>query len=234
MIPKQFTKENYGNFLEYIYSLQDLNYKQFHSKLITNDNLIGIRTPKLKEIAFIIAKNDYIGFIKYNRKSIYEEKILYGLVLGYLKTDFNDILKQLDIFIPFIDNWAINDIVCANLKGFKNNQEAGYKFILKCLKSNNPWSIRFGLVLLLDFYINENYIDNILKICNNLENDEYYVKMAISWLLSICYIKYREKTLKFLKTTKIDDWTYNKAIQKIIESKRISNEEKFNLKKLKR
>lgn len=234
MIPERFTKENYDNFLEYIYSLRDLNYKQFHSKLIMSDKLIGVRTPELKKIAFTIAKNDYVSFIKYNKKETYEEKVLYGLVLGYIKTDFNDVLAQLDIFIPFIDNWAINDIVCANLKVFKKNQEDGYQFILKCLKSNNPWCIRFGLVLLLDFYINENYIDNILGICNSLKNDEYYVKMAIAWLLSICYIKYREKTLKFLKTTKIDDWTYNKTIQKIIESKRISNEEKFNLKKLKR
>ena len=234
MIPKQFTRENYDTFLEYIYSLQDLNYKQFHSKLIMSDNLIGVRTPELKKIASIIAKNDYLSFINYNRKLVYEEKVLHGLVLGYIKTDFNDVLKQLDIFIPFIDNWAINDIVCANLKGFKNNQEAGYTFILKCLNSDNPWSIRFGLVLLLDFYINENYIDNILEICDSLKNDEYYVKMAIAWLLSICYIKYKEKTLEFLKITKIDNWTYNKAIQKIIESKRISNEEKINLKKLKR
>lgn len=234
MIPKQFTEENYDAFLEYIYSLQDLNYRKFHSKLIMSDNLIGVRTPELKKVASIIAKNDYIGFIKYNRKTTYEEKILYGLVLGYIKTDFNDILEQLDIFIPFIDNWAINDIVCANLKCFKKYQEDGYTFILNCLKSSNPWAIRFGLVLLLDFYINEDYIDNILEICNSLKNDEYYVKMAIAWLLSICYIKYKEKTLEFLKTTKIDNWTYNKTIQKIIESKRISNEEKITLKKLKR
>jgi len=234
MIPEYFTEETYKVFLEYLYSLQDLKYKEFHSKLIMDDNLIGVRTPELKRIASIIARTDYIGFIKYNTKNTYEEKVLYGLVLGYLKIDFQCCLELLKDFIPFIDNWAINDIVCANMKCFKMNQEEGYKFIIDCLRSNNSWSIRFGLVLLLDFYINDNYIDKILDICNTIKSDEYYVKMAVAWLLSICYIKYKEKTLSFLKTTTIDDWTYNKAIQKIIESTRVEKLEKLNLKKLKR
>lgn len=234
MIPEIFTKENYKNFLEYLYTLQDLKYKEFHSKLIIDDNLIGIRTPELKRIASIIAKQDYIGFIKYNTKQTYEEKVLYGLVIGYLKIDFEERLNLLKGFIPFIDNWAINDIVCANLKSFKKNQNDGYAFILKCIENPNPWAIRFGLVMLLDFYINDNYIDKIFDICNSIKNDEYYVKMATAWLLSICYIKYKEKTLKFLDTTTIDNWTYNKAIQKMIESTRVSKSEKFDLKNLKR
>lgn len=234
MIPEKFTKENYKEFLNYLYSLQDLKYKKFHSKLILDDNLIGIRTPELKIIASNIAKYDYKSFIKYNSKQTYEEKVLYGLVLGFLKIDFNNRLELLKEFIPSIDNWAINDIVCANLKSFKKEQEIGYQFIENCLKDDNPWSIRFGLVLLLDFYINDKYIEKILNICNSIKNDNYYVKMAIAWLLSICYIKYKEKTFKYFKTTTIDNWTYNKAIQKIIESKRIPKEEKLQLKKLKR
>lgn len=234
MIPETFTKENYQDFLKYLYTLQDLKYKEFHSKLIMDDNLIGIRTPELKKIASIIAKQDYISFIKCNTKSTYEEKVLYGLVLGYLKINFEELLNLIRAFIPVIDNWAINDIVCANIKSFKKNLEKGYPFVIDCIKSNNPWQIRFGLVILLDFYINDAYIDKILKICNNITNDEYYVKMAVAWLISICYIQYKKKTLKFLQTTTIDDWTYNKAIQKIIESTRVSIEEKNHLKKLKR
>jgi len=234
MIPEYFDKKTYKVFLDYLTSLQDLKYKDFHSKLIMDSNLIGIRTPELKRIASVIAKGDYEGFIKYNTKSTYEEKILYGLVLGYLKVDFNELLELISNFIPFINNWAINDIVCANMKAFKKNQSSGYLFIKNCLNSDNPWSIRFGLVLLLDFYINDNYIDEILKICNSIKNDHYYVKMAIAWLISICYIKYKDKTLTFLKNNNLDDWTYNKAIQKIIESTRIEKQEKLELKKLKR
>jgi len=234
MIPKSFNKETYKVFLDYLYSLQDAKYKEFHSKLILDNNLIGIRTPELKKIASLIAKKEYESFIKYNNKNIYEEKILYGLVLGYLKIDFKAFLSLLEEFIPYVDNWAVNDIVCANLKVFKKNQKEGYNFIQKCLKSNNPWQIRFGIVLLLDYYINDDYIDIVLKICNNIKDEHYYVKMANAWLISICYIKYKEKTLAFLENTNVDDWTYNKAIQKIIESTRVSKEEKLNLKKLKR
>lgn len=234
MIPEIFTKETYQKFIEYLYTLRDSKYKEFHSKLIMDNNLIGIRTPELKKIASIIAKQDYKNFIKYNAKNTYEEKVIYGLVLGYLKINFKERLELLKDFIPLIDNWAVNDIVCANLKSFKKEQQEGFEFILTCIENNNSWSIRFGIVLLLDFYINDNYIDKILEICNNIQNDEYYVKMAVAWLLSICYIKYKEKTLAFLKTTTIDTWIYNKAIQKTIESTRVSKKEKLDLKKLKR
>lgn len=234
MIPEYFNKKTYKVFLDYLNSLQDFKYKEFHSRLIMDTNLIGVRTPELKRIASIIAKGDYEGFIKYNTKSNYEEKVLYGLVLGYVKIAFKRRLELIYEFIPYIDNWAINDIVCANMKCFKKNQSDGYWFIKDCLSSTNPWSVRFGLVLLIDFYINDNYIDEIFIICNSIKSDHYYVKMAIAWLLSICYIKYRDKTLSFLKNNNLDDWTYNKTIQKIIESARIEKQEKINLKKLKR
>lgn len=234
MIPEYFDEKTYKVFLDYLYTLQDKKYREFLSKLIISNNLIGVRTPELKRIASLIAKGDYNGFIKFNNKNLYEEKVLYGLVLGYLKIDFESCLDLLREFIPYVDNWAINDIVCANMKCFKTNQSAGYEFILECISSDNPWIVRFGFVLLLNFYINDNYMDKIFILCENIHSDDYYVKMAIAWLISICYIKYKNKTLNFLKQTTIDDWTYNKAIQKIIESTRVKFDEKIELKKLKR
>lgn len=234
MIPNTWNRENYDTFLQYLQSISDFKYKNFHSKLIGNDNLYGVRTPDLKIIAKEIAQGDYISFIKCNNKIIYEEQLLYGLVLGYIKVPFNSLLEMLDEFIIYNNNWAINDITCANMKAFKKNKEDGLFYIHKCINSDNPWSIRFGIVLLLDFYVNDNYIDEIFSICDDIQNDEYYVKMAIAWLISICYIKCRNQTIKYLNCNKLDKWTYNKAIQKIIESKRISKEEKEILKKLKR
>ena len=228
-----WNKDNYNKFINYLFTFEDIKYKEFHSKLILSNNLIGIRTPILKEIAKKISKGDYKTFIKLNKHEIYEEIIIHGLIIGYL-SDFNESLSLLDNFIPYVDNWAINDIVCANMKCFNNNQEEGYVFILECISSDNPWIVRFGIVLLLNFYINDNYIDKILDICNTIKSDDYYVRMAIAWLISICYIKYKNKTLNFLKQTKIDDWTFNKAIQKIIESTRVEIDEKIELKKLKR
>ena len=228
------TITNYDDFIKYLKSLSDSKYREFHLKLTNGNTLIGVRTPKLKEIALYLSKNKYEEIFNKSKFKTYEEKVIYGLIIGYLKIDFNSKLKLLDKFLPLNDNWAINDIVCANLKSFKSNQEEGYHFIEKCLKSSNPWDIRFGLVLLLDFYINDNYIDKILKITNNIKSNEYYVKMANAWIISICYIKYPTKTKEFLNNNKLDDWTHNKAIQKIIESKRISKLDKIQLKKLKR
>lgn len=234
MIPNIWNKSTYNNFLEYLQSISDSQYKIFHSKLIGSDNLYGVRTPNLKKIAKEIAHTDYLSFIKYNSKTIYEEKILYGLVLGYIKVPFQTRLNLLDEFLPYIDNWAINDIVCANMKSFKMNMKEGLTYIYKCVNDKNPWIIRFGLVLLLDFYISADYIEEIFSICDKLQNDQYYVKMAIAWLISICYIKCKKQTIQYLNHNKLDDWTYNKAIQKMIESTRISKEEKNALKLLKR
>lgn len=223
----------YDKFIKYLYSFQDIKYKNFHKKLILDDNLIGIRSNNLKIIAKKIAKNDYKKFILYNKHELYEEKILHGLVLGYLKLDFSELIPMIDEFIPYIDNWAICDCTVANLKIFSKNKEAGLKEIKKYLKNKNTWINRFGYVLLLNYYIEDKYIDTIFKLCNKYK-DEYYVKMSIAWLISTCYVKSKEKTLEYLKYNKLDDWTYNKSIQKIIESNRVNKTEKDILKRMKR
>lgn len=121
----------------------------------------------------------------------------------------------------------------SNLKIFRKNKEDGFKEIKKYLKNSNTWINRFGYVLLLNYYIDDKYIDKIFKLCENYK-DEYYVKMSIAWLISMCYIKYKDKTMEYLNNNELDKWTYNKAIQKIIESNRVSKEEKEILKKMKK
>lgn len=227
----KWNKKNYNQFLIKLESYSDSKYKKFHVSLIKDKTkLIGVRTPILKSIAKEISKTNYNDWLKYNRHNTYEETIIHGLVLTYLKINFKDFLSKFNNFIPLINNWAICDIVCANAKIFKKNLEEGLVFINKCLKNNNLWFKRVGLVLLLDYYINDQYIDEVLAISNSIKSNEYYVQMANAWLISICYIKYPNKTENFLKNTKIDDWTYNKAISKICDSKRITNEIKNSLK----
>ncbi|MBE6160058.1 MAG: DNA alkylation repair protein [Lactobacillales bacterium] len=228
-----WNKDNYNEFINYLFTFEDLKYKEFHSKLILNDNLIGIRTPILKEIAKKISKGDYKTFIKLNKHKFYEETIIHGLIIGYL-TDFNESLSLLDNFIPYVDNWAINDIVCANMKIFKKYQKIGFNKILKYIDSNNPFQIRIGIVLLLDFYINDKYIDKIFEIVDNIHNDNYYVRMANAWALSICYIKYKEKTYNYLLNNNLDKFTFNKTISKICDSKRVDIKDKEKLKKIRR
>lgn len=226
--------DNYNLFIKELYNLQDLKYRDFHSKLLVkSDNLIGIRVPILKDIAKKISKGNYKSFLKTVKSDTYEEIMIYGLVIGYIKENYDEIIKYLNNFIPLIDNWAINDTVAANLKIFKKDQEKGYEQIKKYL-TGSTFSIRFGLVLLLDHYINDNYIDDVLNIAFNLKNDEYYVKMANSWLISICYIKYPNKTLKYLNNNSLDVFTHNKAISKICDSYQVDKRTKEKLKKLKK
>lgn len=225
----------YDDFLNELYNLQDLKFKEFQEKLIPNSNIIGVRTPELKRIAKVIARSNYEEFFKCNKHEFYEETLVHGLVLGYLKLDFNDLKPFIDDFITHIDNWAVCDMTAANLKVYKKNKikDICFNEIKKYIKDKNPWINRFGYILLLDYFIEEEYIDEIFKLCENYK-DEYYVKMGIAWLISVCYVKHKGRTLTFLKNNKLDDWTYNKTIQKIIESNRVTKEDKVMLKGMKR
>lgn len=225
-------KKEYQTFIKNLHQYQDLNYQKFHKKLLNSDKitLIGIRVPILRKIAKEMAKNDYKDYIKYCTHQTYEENTIHGLILGYIKVEKEELLKLIDDFLPYNNNWATNDIVTSNLKAFKTYP---IKTTYKYLKSNNPFEIRFGLTLLLSHYINENNIDEILKICDNIKNEDYYVKMANAWLLSICYIKFKEKTLKYLKNNNLDKFTFNKTISKICDSYRVTKEDKNYLKQLK-
>jgi len=225
----------YEDFLTELYSLQDLKYKQFHSKLIMSDKLIGVRTPELKRIAKVIARSNYKEFFKKNKHELYEENMVHGLVLGYLKLDFNELKPLVDEFIPYIDNWAVCDVTVSNLNVYKKNKTKDIVFeeIKKYISNDNPWINRFGYVLILEYFIEEKYIEEIFKLCENYK-DHYYVKTAIAWLISMCYIKQKGRTLTFLKKNKLDSWTHNKAIQKIIESYRVEDSDKKMLRSLKR
>ena len=236
LIKENWTEKDYQYFLTYLFSYKDNGYQLFHKKLLKNDNIIniGIRTPILKSIAKLISKGNYKSFIKCISHKYYEEDVIYGLILGYIKIDFHKRIELLEEFLPFIDNWATNDLVCANLKSFKKNQKQGLIYIKTCLNSNNNWIVRFGLVLLLDYYISDDYIDLVLEVCSKTKHRDYYVLMALSWLVSICYIKYPDKTIKLLESGCLDDFTHNKTIQKIIESTRIDKIEKEMLRNMKR
>lgn len=229
----EWNEKTYSEFITYLYSLQDLKYREFHGRLIQDSSsLIGIRTPILKEIAKKISKNRPMNFLKLVQHNTYEETLIHGLVIGYMKIEFNECIDLLNDFFPFNTNWAINDITCANLKIFKKYRDRGFVVISTYLEDKNPWIIRFGLVLLLDFYINDTYINHILALSATISGEEYYVGMANAWLLSICYIHYPKKTKKLLESPQLDLFTRKHAIQKIIESNRVSKEEKEQMRKL--
>lgn len=218
-----------------LFAMQDLKYKEFHGSLCPDmDNIIGVRIPKLREYAKELYKSNNLEDIKIEDK-YYEELVIQGMLIGFqTKAPIEEVIKQVKEFVPKINSWAVCDTFCAGLKITKKYQTEMFKVIKEYLKSKQEYEVRFAIVMLLDYYINDQYIAQVLQILNNISLDKYYVQMANAWALSICLIKYYNKTLEFLKTTKIDDFTYNKGIQKAIESYRITKEQKDYLRTLKR
>lgn len=214
----------------------DEKYKKFHSGLCPGiNNIIGVRVPELKKIAKnIVSSNNYIEYIEYNNFEYYEEIMIKGLIIGYIKIDFDKRLEYIRDYIPYIDNWAICDTFCSSLKSIEKNKEKMWDFIKEYLNSNEEFKIRFAVVVLLDYYIEEKYITDVLNSLDGINHQGYYVKMAIAWAISIAYIKFPEYTLKYLKNNSLDTFTYNKAIQKIIESYRVSKENKEIIRSMKR
>ncbi len=218
-----------------LFEIQDLKYKEFHGSLCPDmDNIIGVRIPKLREYAKELYKSNKLEDIIIGDK-YYEELVIQGMLIGFqTKAPIEEAIKQVKEFVPKINSWAVCDTFCAGLKITKKYQTEMFKIIKEYLKSKQEYEVRFAIVMLLDYYINDQYIDQVLQILNNIKLDKYYVQMANAWAISICLIRYYNKTLEFLKTTKIDDFTYNKGIQKAIESYRITKEQKDYLRTLKR
>ena len=218
-----------------LFNMQDKKYKEFHSSLSPNvDNIIGIRVPVLRNYGKELLKKYKQEEIKIGEK-YYEELLLQGMIIGLQnKESIENIIAKVNKFVPKINSWGVCDVFCAGLKITKKHQKEMFRVIEKYLKSNKEYELRFAIVMLLDYYINDEYIDTVLKILNTIKLDKYYVQMANAWAISICLVKYYEKTVKFLENCNLDKFTYNKAIQKAIESYRITNEQKELLRKMKR
>lgn len=219
-------------------SLIDEKYKEFHSNLCPGiNNILGIRVPVLRNYAKQLAKNYSLEELLANiDDEYYEEVMLKGMIIGLTKNiEWEELEKHIREFVPKIDNWAICDTFCAGLKITKKYKKAMWKLIQEILKSSNEFEIRFAVVMILDYYIDEEYLEKNFEIFNQIKNDEYYVKMAIAWAISICFIKFYNETYSYLMNNKsLDNWTYNKAIQKAIESYRIIDKQKDELRQLKR
>ena len=221
-----------------IIELSDEKYKEFHSSLCPNtDNIIGVRVPVLRKFAKELLKEiDWQEYLEKAWDEYYEEVMLQGMIIGLASKNknINEIIKYIDNFVPKIDNWAVCDTFCAGLKITDKNPEYMWRYIQKYIKSEKEFELRFAIVMMLDYYINEEYIDEVIKILDNIKNKEYYVQMAIAWTISVAIVKFEDRTMKYLNNNSLDDFTYNKSIQKIIESYRVNEKTKGKLKKMKR
>lgn len=218
-----------------IFNEAEKDYKKFSASLIPNiDNVLGVRIPALRQLAKEIYKDSGTDYLNYDNTEYMEEVMLQGMIIGLMKEKPEDILKEVEKFIPKINNWAVCDIFCGGLKFTNKNKELVWEFIQKYLNSEKEYDKRFGLVMILGYFTDDEYIDKVLNILDNFSHEGYYARMGAAWTLSICYVKQPEKTFEYLKKSKLDKWTFNKGIQKICESLRVDKNTKEILKSLKR
>lgn len=220
---------------EQLFEKQDEKYRLFSSSLIPNaENIIGVRMPELRNMAKEIVKEDWHSFLTTAAGDFFEEVLLQGIVIGYAHMDIEERLQWVERFVPNIPNWSICDSFCSGLKMTKNNQAYVLAFLQQYIDSDKEYEVRFAVVMLLNYYIEERYIERVLEQLEQVNHDGYYVKMAVAWAISICFIKLPAQTMPFLLSNTLDDFTYNKALQKITESTRISDALKKQIKKMKR
>lgn len=224
----------YNKLINYLNNIGEEKYKDFNSKLVlTKYKMYGIKVPILRDIAKKISKTNIISFLDIVKSNSYEEVMIEGLVISYIK-EVDLCVKYFNKFINKIDNWAICDTCISFMKIVNKNKELFLKQIKKYIESKNEYVVRVGVVLLLNYYIEDSYIDLVFDIIDSINREDYYINMAIAWLVSVCFVKYRNKTFKYLNDNKLNRFTYNKSIQKIIESYRVSLEDKEILRSMKR
>ncbi|MBR3153073.1 MAG: DNA alkylation repair protein [Clostridia bacterium] len=231
----KWNEEEYKEFLDYLMSLQDKKYKEFHSSLVLNSRyeIIGIRVPIMKEIAKNIAKTNIEEFLKVAGDKYYEEVMIQGLVISYIK-DENLFYKYFKEHIKKVDNWALCDTFCSSIKIVRKHEEKYFNEAINLSLNKEEFKSRIGLVIILGHFVNQKNLKTIFKTLNQIQSDKFYINMAEAWLLCDMYIKFPKETEEFLKNNNLNKFTQNKAISKIHDSYRVSKEDKERLKKYKK
>ena len=232
------TKAEYDKFVRELsgYSKNEsVNYLERHKAVInTNRKIICLSMQMMRTLAKQILAGEPDEFLKVASPVSYEEVMIYGLVIAGMK-DINQQLEWLEKYIGLIDSWALCDSVISTFKTLskKVNKDKCFEYFCNLCFSSEEYVARYGLVTLMSYYLEDEYIDKILEICVKVNNDEYYVQMAIAWLLSFAFVSHREKTLNLLNKKCLSKFIQNKTIQKCRESFRVSQEDKELLVSLK-
>ena len=222
-------------YTEKLFELRDAEYAAFQAKLtpgVTEETFIGVRVPEVRKLAKEIYKEgNYEDFLNDLPHKYYDENMLHGLILSEFK-DYDACIEKVDQFLPYVDNWAICDIMSP--KVFKKNKEKLLEKIKEWSKSKDTYTCRFGIEILMTHYLDDDFKPEYLKIPAAAKSEEYYVKMMVAWFFATALAKQWDATIPYITENKLADWTHNKTIQKARESYRITNEQKEYLKTLKR
>lgn len=224
---------------ERLIQLAEPDYQSFTQKLLPGvENILGVRLPVLRKISKEILKEnlkDSIDvYFQEASNETFEEIMIQGMIIGYMKQDLDEILKRIREFLPKINNWSVCDSFCNGLKITETYKEEMWKFIQDYLQDSHEFSVRFAVVMILRFYVTEEYVCSSLDLLDKVQHKGYYVKMAVAWAVSVCFVKFPEITKEYLEENNLDDFTYNKALQKITESLKVDKDTKSIIRKKKR
>lgn len=223
------------NIQQELFALQDISYADFQSKLVPNiprELFIGVRVPEGRKLAKKHTKEPEISdFLTDLPHKYYDENILHALLISEIK-DYDACIVAIDNFLPYVDNWAVCDILSPKI--FKKNKTPLLGKIKEWSASEKTYTCRFGLEILMSYFLDDDFKPEYLEIPASINSEEYYVRMMIAWFFATALSKQWDTTLKFIEDHRLDAWTHNKAIQKASESRRVTPKQKEYLKSLKR
>ena len=219
---------------ELLFQLQDKSYRDFQSKLIPTipvETIIGVRIPALRKLAKEYGKDpESVEFLKQLPHTYYDENILHALLVAEIK-DYEVCVKEVEHFLPYVDNWAVCDIFSP--KVFRKNKDKLIDKIREWTASGQPYTCRFGMEMLMTHFLDEDFRVEYLEIPAAVHSEEYYVNMMIAWFYATALAKQWDAAIGYIEKKCLDPWTHNKTIQKARESYRITREQKEYLKTLK-
>ncbi len=218
-----------------LFELQDLKYRDFHSRLmptVEKEWVIGVRTPELRKLAKEISKTDYADeFISILPHKYYEENNLHAFLIEQTK-DYDNCVAQLNRFLPFVDNWATCDMMRPKI--FKKHLPELLEQIKIWLSSDDVYAVRFAIEMLMVYYLDDNFSSEYPEEVAAVRTEEYYIKMMVAWYFATALAKQYDAVIPYLEENKLDADTHNKTIRKALESYRISDDKKAYLRGLKR
>ena len=216
-----------------LFALQDLKYRDFHAKLVPGmdvNDIIGVRTPDLRKLAKQLAKDERVGeFLAVLPHKYLDEMNLHGFIISELK-DYDVCLKEIERFLPYVNNWATCDLLSPKAFKQKKNRTRLVEDIKRWMASDEPFIKRFGIEMLMSLYLDEDFKPEYLKWVAEIRHEHYYVKMMMAWYFATALAKQWEATIPYIEGHTMEKWTHNKAIQKAVESYRITLEQKELLK----
>ena len=214
--------------------VKDEKYKEFQAKLVPNidsDTILGIRTPEMRKIAKeLFESNNFDSFLNELPHKYYEENLIHFFVISMIK-DFNKCIEEVERFLPYVDCWPVSDQ--ATPKSFRKNHDKLLPYIKKWIKSKHVYTSRFGIRMLMNEYLGDDFKKEYLNLVSSVKSDDYYLKMMVAWYFATALAKKYDETIPFFGNRLLDEWVHKKAIQKAIESYRVSEEHKKYLRSLK-